>query len=322
MDENIAGQPPKSKRGLFVALLAFVVFLALYALVLRAYHQETEDRAAAITDDTEELGDNRIDTYAKIVSADPVKGDVIVRIEFVPEGAFTSDDGATLNRDLQFYVSSATGKQIYEFPKGKRMNPVEATVDMYEGEPMDYPFDQHKAQLTYYFDFQEPATAHADKPAAASKAEDAATEEASDAAEDDATIPIALNLHGSVSGLKIDAVKSKESTDEVVSLDLSITRAHTAKFFSVFIMCAMWLLTAAVLLLVFNVATRRKNIEVSMFSFLGALLFAFPALRNSQPGTPPIGTLGDFLAFFWVEVVIALSLITIISLWLARRPAK
>ncbi|MFN2476243.1 MAG: DUF4436 family protein [Chthoniobacterales bacterium] len=135
---------------------------------------------------------------------------------------------------------------------------------------------------------------------------------------DDDDVPIALALSGAVNGLAIDAGKAKEMTEAFVAVDLTINRALTARFFSLFIMAAMWLLTAAVLFLVFHILADRRKIEVGMFSFLGALLFAFPALRNSHPGTPPIGTYGDFLAFFWAEVLIALCLLTILCTWLVR----
>ena len=239
----------------------------------------------------------------------------------MPHGSFTTDDGVTLSRDLQLYVSSATGKQIHEFQKGRRMSPVEAVIDMYEGEPMDYPFDTHKAELALYF---EPATPtekpRSSRPAVATT--DAAAGASESEAEEEDSIPMTVDLFGSVNGLRIDAAKTKDHADDFVDIDLEISRATTAKFFSGFIMTAMWLLTLAVVILVVNVVTGRRKIEVSMFSFLGALLFAFPALRNSQPGTPPIGTLSDFIAFFWVEVLIALSLITILTVWLFRREAK
>ena len=72
--------------------------------------------------------------------------------------------------------------------------------------------------------------------------------------------------------------------------------------------------------LVYRVFAGHRKIEIGMFSFLGALLFAFPALRNSQPGTPPIGTMSDFLAFFWAEVIIALSLLSVVLRWIIRGP--
>ena len=213
---------------------------------------------------------------------------------------FFPPDGVTLSRDLVLDVSSATGKNAYEFKKGKRMDPVEAIVEIFEGEPMEYPFDKHEAQLSFYFE-----------PAGAASAT---------ATEAEKSIPVAIQLYGAVSGLKIEADYAQEHADDHVVIDLSLSRAPTTIFFSVFIMVAMWSLTLGVVFLVFRVLAGQRKIEISMFSFLGALLFAFPALRNSQPGTPPIGTLSDFLAFFWAEVLIALSLLSVVLTWLIRGP--
>ena len=174
---------------------------------------------------------------------------------------------------------------------------------MYEGDAMDYPFDEHQAEFIMYF---EPSASAAGAAAAAAAA--------------DEDIPVALELTGAVNGLAIEAENAQENAPDYTAIDLTITRAATARFFSIFIMSSMWLLTAAVLFLVFHVLTDRRKIEIGMFSFLGALLFAFPALRNSQPGTPPIGTYGDFLAFFWAEMLIAFCLLTILSIWLIRGP--
>jgi hypothetical protein len=55
-----------------------------------------------------------------------------------------------------------------------------------------------------------------------------------------------------------------------------------------------------------------------MFSFTAALLFAFAAVRNAQPGTPPIGTYSDFMSFLWAEVIIALCLIILVFTWVMR----
>ena len=292
---------PKSKAGLIIAFVLLAILAGLVYIVLNLYRTEGESRAAFIEADAN-TDANRIDAVAKIVSADPMKGDVVVRIDLTPQGTLVAEDGVTLSRDLDLFVSSATGKQVHEFRKGKRMAPVEAVIAMYEGDAMDYPFDAHQAEFIMYF---EPAAAPAGAPPAPAL---------------DVDIPVALELNGAVNGLAIEAEKAKENAPDYTAIDLTITRAATAQFFSIFIMSAMWLLTAAVVFLVLHVLTDRRKIEVGMFSFLGALLFAFPALRNSQPGTPPIGTYGDFLAFFWAEMLIALCLLTILSVWLIRGP--
>ncbi len=292
-------EPAKSKKPLLVGLVLLLIFAGAYIFVLNAYKTEGADRAAELAPDTQKAGENRIDVTGRIVTADVMKGDVTMRLEFTPHGSFLSSDGTTLARDLELYVASATGKNVHEFKKGRRMNPVEAVVEIYEGEPMDYPFDAHSAELTFFF-------------------ETPAVKEGEGGGSD--SIPMAVELRGSVAGLRIDAEYAKENAPDHAVIDINISRAMTAIFFSTFIMIAMWLLVIAVLFLVFRVFAGHRKIEISMFSFLGALLFAFPALRNSQPGTPPIGTLSDFLAFFWAEVIIALCLISVVLRWLTRGP--
>ena len=288
----------KSKKPLIVGLVLLLIFAGAYIFVLTKYKSEGENRAAFLEADTQKAGENRIDVSGRIVTADVMKGDVVVRLEFTPKGSFLSADGSTLARDLELFVASATGKNVHEFKKGKRMNPIEAVVEIYEGEPMDYPFDTHTAELSFFF---EPAV----------KSGETGGNE---------SIPAAVELRGSVAGLRMDTEYAKENAPDHTVIDISIQRATTAVFFSVFIMIAMWALAFGVLCLVFRVFAGHRKIEISMFSFLGALLFAFPALRNSQPGTPPIGTLSDFIAFFWAEVIIALSLLSVVICWLVRGP--
>ena len=293
-------EPSKSKKPLFVALVLLLVFACAYVFVLTKYKSEGENRAAFLEADTQKAGENRIDVSGRIVTADVMKGDVVVRLEFTPKGSFLSADGATLARDLELYVATSTGKNVHEFKKGKRMNPIEAVVEIYEGEPMDYPFDAHTAELAFFF---EPAAKGGE-------------------GEGNGSIPVAVELRGSVAGLRMDTEYAKENKPDHTIIDISIQRATTAVFFSVFIMIAMWALAIGVLFLVYRVFAGHRKIEISMFSFLGALLFAFPALRNSQPGSPPIGTLSDFLAFFWAEVIIALSLLSVVLRWLIRGPGS
>ena len=35
-------------------------------------------------------------------------------------------------------------------------------------------------------------------------------------------------------------------------------------------------------------------------------------MRNNLPGNPPIGSLNDFLAFFWTEGIVALALVALL----------
>jgi hypothetical protein len=68
-----------------------------------------------------------------------------------------------------------------------------------------------------------------------------------------------------------------------------------------------------------NLVTRRRRFEGSFATLLAALLFAFPTVRNTLPGIPPVGVLFDYAAFFWAEALVALSLIILIVGWTVRR---
>src|SRR5688500_6975305 len=139
-------EPAKSNKTKLVGLILLAVLAAAYVFVLYTYQSEGENRAAWLEPDTQKAGENRIDVFGRIVTADPIKGDVMVRLEFKPHGNLLSPDGATLARDLELYVASATGKNMHRFKKGKRMNPVEAVVERYECRPMEDAYDEHRAE--------------------------------------------------------------------------------------------------------------------------------------------------------------------------------
>ena len=328
----------KVKARDVVITIAVIVVLAIgLVMVLRIYKNEGELRSASISD-TGEKDPNHIEVAVKLMSIDPNKGDVVARMEFEPKGIYIANDGLTLARDVKLLVNGATGKQEIDFPKGKRMNPMEVTVNMHEGLVTDYPFDKHKAYLEMYFlpgKEEKKSTDTAAKPAQAAATptpapetppagDEGTTEQPKKAEveeEADDEISIGVDFEASISGFKIEAAKAKESTDDYVGIDMTIARASTTKFFSFFVMAMMWGLTIAVLLLTLSCVLRGRKVELAMFSFTAALLFAFAAVRNAQPGTPPIGTYSDFISFFWAEVIIALCLIALVFTWLLR-PAK
>lgn len=80
--------------------------------------------------------------------------------------------------------------------------------------------------------------------------------------------------------------------------------------FGVFIMILMLGLSFAAAVLAYFLVRNRQGLQYSAYSVMGALLFAMVPLRNAVPGSPPIGSVIDFMAFFIAEAVISTSLIT------------
>src|SRR5689334_21743673 len=125
----------KTIRKFCVNLSIIIIFVIAAALNATAQNENK----ASTTNETD-----YIEVVAKVLSIDPIKGDVSVRLEFEPNGNFAKEDG-TLARNVKFDINSSNGKQEVSFDKGKRMTPTEAVLNMYDGTVTDYPFDKHKA---------------------------------------------------------------------------------------------------------------------------------------------------------------------------------
>ncbi len=103
---------------------------------------------------------------------------------------------------------------------------------------------------------------------------------------------------------------------------IEIQRSPTVMMFAVFVMTLQWLMAAGAWLVALEVVIGGRNPDSPMFSWMTAMLFALPPMRNIMVGVPPIGVYADYLAFLWCEAIIALSLSAVVLAWLVRRPGR
>lgn len=285
-----------SKKRKVIEIIVGIVVLALLALLIsssyNAYQNETNNRATLANVEPPASGDF-VTASARVLSVDPIKGEMAVRISFTPEGELA--DAGELKKDLSLYVNSATGGQNRAFPKGKDMSPVDVVLDM-DGVVTDYPFDKHAAFLELYL-----------------------TEPVKDG--DPLSIPIVTSFVGSVPGLMIGAEVDPSSGDNYNLINITVERSQTILTLVIFAMALLWFITLTVVFVLLAVVLRGRKIEFSMFGFMAGFLFSFVAFRNAMPGVPPIGTLSDFLAFFWGYAIISISMIGLTITWLVR-PSK
>jgi hypothetical protein len=275
-----------------VGVAAIVIFGFLYYSVYQAYYNETYNRLANIEGTVPGTADY-IDSTAKVLMVDPIKGEMTVRISFIPNGVYATEDGS-LTRELSLYVNSATGGENRSFAKGKDMSPIDVTLNM-DGMVTDYPFDSHEAYLELLFN-----------------------EVVKDG--DPVYVPMVLNFSGSVSGLKISAENDTQSDESYKLINIHVARSQTTLAIIISAMVLLWLVTLTVLFMFLSVVLRGRKIEFGMFAFMSGFLFSFVAFRNAMPGAPPIGTLSDYLAFFWGYAIIALSLVGLTMNWLVKPP--
>jgi hypothetical protein len=285
--------------------ISLVIFIGIFLFVFKMYLSEGEKRKAEYSETPN--SNDYLELNIKVIGVDPIKGDLNTRISIFPNGKYMNAKDF-LTENVNFYINATTGKQEYNFQKGKIINPIEVTFGLY-GQVNDYPLDIHEAQIV--------AVAEIPVKPTASHPQDSIKED-----EIGELIPIKINFNAFLHGYKFDAGKDTTITEPYTAVNVEVSRAGSTKFFSYFIMVAMWLLSGIVVFLVLSVVVRGRKIELGKFAFMSAMIFALPALRNMQPLIPTIGTFSDYVSFFWAEALIALSLFTVVFTWLRRPPPK
>lgn len=182
--------------------------------------------------------ENYIQVVEKILSIDSTKGDVKMRLEFLSHGNFAKEDG-NLAKNIKFDTASSNGKQEIVFEKGKRMNPTEVLINMYDGEVTDYPFDRHKADPVFFFTVKtDKAEKPVEKPKTTEGVTTAETEEkvAQIEEETETGVPFTLDFTPSMVGYTFTESKSADSDDTFIDLEIGIAHSGMVKLFSSFIM--------------------------------------------------------------------------------------
>ena len=297
-------------RRVLVALVLLLAVVGAYAFTLRSFLGESE-RQANPTVVSDGAGPDHVSISGTVVQVDPSRNEATVRLVFSPEGKYVTADGS-LTQAMVVKVDNATGLSDRPFEKGKTMSPSDVVVSMTGGRITDYPFDATTAVVGLYLSTQAVSAAPAvgDKPAV-------------EAVEG---VPVEVNfeVQAAIHGFAIATAPDPESSGPFAGIDLTIRRSASTLFFSLFIMTLMWVLTLGAVGIAWRVLSTGVKTELPMCALLAIMLFAFPAVRNLQPAAPPIGALSDFLAFFWCEALVAISLCSLLGnyVFLSLRPAR
>jgi hypothetical protein len=276
---------PRLRKGL-IAGSVLVLIAGAYVLGLVAFSTQRDNGRKEFD---VKSGPNGIGVDARVIGVDPATDAMTVRLEFAPLGTFALTQVA-LRRPVEVFINTAKGRTALSFSRGDVMSPTEATLPLSGGDFLDYPFDKYDSALLVY----------AQRPTVRL-----------------ARIPVSMRVTTGSNGFKIDTSRGTFLGQGYPRFKLR--RVSTTIFFAVFIMVVFWATAGAALWLATRLIERRRKFEGSFCGFMAALLFAFPTVRNNLPGSPPIGSLNDFLAFFWTEGIVALALIGVLVTWCVRR---
>ncbi len=231
-----------------------------------------------------------------VLGVDPLRGELETRLEFDPAHKGSLGQDGLPNQNLIFYINSVDkqGSEV-KFLAGRSMDAIAARFNLFEGSPDDYPFDRYLAEISFSMEIENP---------------------------DRDDVPIKFAYSARIPGYELEFTDQNSGEDKIgIDYEVRIRRSLSVLMFASFIMLMMWIVSLLAVMVALSYWRCGRLPEATSLGLMATLLFAFPAIRNSQPGIPPVGTLGDFLAFFWAE---SLVIIALIMLWVCflRRNVK
>jgi hypothetical protein len=279
-------------KRIIMALILLALFIGAFSGALYFYQNDRTQRSANLSfgDDKTQ---NRMDVSVNLLGVDPIKSEINLRFAPQPEGTFAKDE--RLTKELKFFTGIESGKAEVTLEKNRIPDAVTGSLSIVNGRVSDYPFDVHTSDFYLFF---------------------------SNPKDEKEEIPMVVHFNGAISGYNIDVdyiPKAEfESSDVYMGLRVMVSRSIITKSFSIFLMIAMWLIGLVIFTMTMIVVWQPRPIEFGMFTLIAGMLFALPAVRNLQPSVPPLGSLTDFLSFFWAESLVAISMPILFFTWLTR----
>jgi hypothetical protein len=304
--------------------LLVLSILAFYCVILLRNLDEGKRRSLKLRDDTDST--DHVVVSVLVTGVNPATQELTAQIGLRPQGALAQDE-VTPAVDLKLLANNVRSQQEFDFPKGKRMNRIEAVFPL-NGELNKYPLDRYSTTLWLLMTTpaRKPQPQISQLPQSAQVAKNG-EEVAPDgdhlavgatALQQSAPVPLTIALSASTPGIKFSGNVSRESSLKVTGIELQIRRADNVIAVSILLMVLMSGLAMSLLGMVFKAMTVGSKVDLVPLSISISLIFGLPALRNVQPGVPPVGAFGDYLSFIWAEIIVGTSAIILIWTWLLR----
>lgn len=307
-------------RGFWI--LIFLLVLAIYAAVVLRGLTESTRRSLLLRDETE--SSDRVAISIVTTNANPTTHELTAQVSFRLAGKIAKDE-VTPAVDLHLLINNFRGEQEFDFPKDKRMNRLEVVFPL-NGDLNKYPLDRYDTTVRLLM--TTPArNAHPETPKIpASIAQHThPTDELAvspTALLQNAPVALSISLSASVPGIRFEGNVSRGSSQEPTGIELHLRRANSVIAVSLIVMLMMTALSMSLLAMAIRAVTTAERTDLLPLSVSISLIFGLPALRNIQPGVPPVGALVDYVTFIWAELIVAASAVIIVWTWLLRTRPK
>ena len=271
-----SGEADARRLVLVIAAALLVPVLCGGGIMMYLSERSAQNIGAAVGDATQP---NRIELYVTAQQVNAAQQRLQLRVEIIPHGTLAASGTDVPAKFLSLYTSSTTKAQI-DFPAGRPASAQDLEVSLFGGTVNDYPFDGYNADVAF-----------------------AATME-------DQPVPVSLTF-GDIDPFFHIAAVSGSYENSTADLTVHVSRAQGTKFLAGFMMVVMWALALSVLGGAWILVSHRRGLVWPALGWMAATLFALAGLRNTAPGTPPIGCVLDYASFFWAELLTAVGVVAV-----------
>lgn len=311
----MADNPPNNKVPLLLTVLLLIAVLvggAQYRQWLSQLSTEkTKTKANALFDHEPKDFDDGVEMTLTIVGVDPGRGEMMMRAEWAGSGDVLDENG-TLKIPIDINVNASSGKAEFHFKQGEMLAPTDFNVAM-EGLSFNYPSDSYTSSVEVI----------TSSPVWAGKPGKDTPPDHFDAVE------LSSVGYAKASGFSVTkeaalsseyfAKGTKEAETGVYRASFKAHRSDLVIKFSKLIMALQWLLALSASAVTISVVIWKRKPELAMLTWMTAMLFALPPMRNIMVGAPPIGIQVDFQGFLLCEGIVAFCVASLVATWLVRK---
>ncbi|MFJ9844750.1 DUF4436 family protein [Kitasatospora sp. NPDC101155] len=261
---------------------AVVVAIALsVAAGLLLYFNERSSRSHAQVAGATAPGPDFLEVDAVLQRVDAAAQTVTAKVLVQPHGSLHVAESLLVPAGDVVLETTSLEQTTLRYPAGQQIGSSAVTFSLFDGRVSDYPFDHYGAIIGFR------ATAGG------------------------RSVPLVIGLE---EGDPFFAFKQTATLNEGngVAVTERISRPRSTFILAWFMMAAMWALALAVLLAAWLIVRQRRGIIWPALGWMAATLFALVGMRNAAPGYPPIGSLLDYAAFFWAELLVAVGLTMVV----------
>jgi hypothetical protein len=296
--------------------------IAVYVASLVRGSTESTRRSLELHDETS--AQDRIAVSVLVTSVNPAAQELTAQLGFRLAGNIARDE-VTPAQDLKLLINNVRCQQEFGFPQGKRTNRIEAVFPL-NGNFNKYPFDRY--ETTVWLLITIPPAANQKQ---VSKAPENLPQQALQQGQlavgtvtlqRSTPIPLSLAVSASIPGIKFQGSVTRNESTQVTGIALNLSRADNLIGLSLFINLMMTGLAVSVLAMVLQVSTAKGQFDLVPLSMSLSLIFGLPALRNVQPGVPPVGAFSDYVTFIGAELIVAVSAVVTVWQWVLRARHK